>query len=142
MAAKNEKRTAPPRQKDFLEEIMTAKLDRIKFTDLVTAEASGPQLVVVPLPQGGQDLQTGWMLTVWLTHNRLIGQGPVGVSVPIGGISPPVEHVNAITERLLDKAREIRQKANEPPATPDANEMLDAIRRHAAQGPNGQGPPT
>lgn len=121
---------------------MTGKLNMIKFTDLVTAEASGPQLVVVPAPQGGQDLQVGWQLTVWLAHNMLIGQGPVGVTVPLGGISPPVELVQMITERLLDEARKIRQKANEPPATPDAADMMDAIRRQSGQGGNGQGPPT
>ena len=136
--AKNEGRVAPPRQKDFLEEIMRAKLDTIKFTDLVTPEASGPQLVVIPTPQG-QDLQVGWQLTVWLAHNMLIGQGPVGVTVPVGGISPNVQMVEAITTRLLDEARKVRQKANEPPATPDAAEMMEAIRN---QSRNGQGPPT
>lgn len=142
MGNKTPARDAPPRQKDFLEQAMTEKLNQIKFTDLVTAEASGPQLVVVPAQGGGQDLQVGWQLTVWLAHNMLIGQGPVGVTVPLGGISPPLEIVRVITEKLLDEARKVRQKANQPPATPDAAEMMEAIRRQAAQGPNGQGPPT
>lgn len=136
MAVKN---AAPPRQRDFLEETMTGVLDGIKFTDLVTAEASGPQIVVVPTQQGGQDLQVGWQLTVWLAHNRLLGQAPVGVTVPVGGMSPPVEMVKLVTGKLLDEARKIRQKANEPPATPDAADMMEALRRQSG---NGQGPPT
>ena len=127
---------APPRQREFLEEVMTGKLNTIRFTDLVTAEANGPSLVPVQTP-AGQDLQVGWYLTVWLAHNRLLGQGPVGVTVPVSGISPNMEMVKVITEKLLDEARKVRQKANEPPATPDAAEMMEAIRRQ-----NGQGPPT
>lgn len=133
---------APPRQRDFLEKVMTDKLAQVKFTDQVTAEAAGPQMILMPIPTGGQEWQMGWLLTVWLAHNRLIGQGPVGVTVPVNGLSPNVQLVEVITERLLDEARKVRQKANEPPATPDAAEMMEAIRRNSGQGGNGMGPPT
>jgi hypothetical protein len=104
------------KQRDRLEAIMDGVLGTIKLRDKCTGEASGPQLVAAQDANGGQGITVGWQLTVWLQHDKLLGQDPIGVSVPVGMMLPPSELVDRITRQLLEEARNIRFRANQEAA--------------------------
>jgi len=111
------------RQRERLETAMNGKLGEIKLKDKTVCEVSGPQLVYAPDQTGQPSLQLGWQLTLWLEHDRLIGQDPIGVTVPLAGLLPPVEIVESAVPYLLEEARKIRHRANSP--IPDATAMQD-----------------
>lgn len=122
-------------QKDRMTNIMDNVLGKIKLGDKVKGEASGPQLVASMDEQGNPGLQVGWQFTVWLDHNVLLGQDPVGVTVPVGALLPPVELVQQVTTRLLEEARRVRHEATQKasqPNLPDMGQVQAALR-------NGQG---
>lgn len=99
-------------QRERLTNVMDGALGKIKLGDKVKGEASGPQLVISTDPQGNQGPAIGWQLTVWLQHNKLVGQDPVGVTVPIGILLPHAGLVEQVTSQLLEEARRIRQEVN------------------------------
>jgi len=112
---------------------MTAKLKEIRLGDRTVAEASGPQLVVIGEgPQ--QQLKLGWILSVWLEHEKLIGMPPIIAGLPVSEIYPADALVDMITAKLLDQARTVRAQA-ENPQPPDAAAMMAALQ---AQQGNGQ----
>jgi hypothetical protein len=122
-------------QKERLTAIMDGALGSLKLADKCKGEASGPQLVNAIDPQGNPGLTIGWQFTVWLDHNKLIGQDPIGVTVPVGTLLPSRELVEMVTVKLLDAARELRQQANSPVPSqngqgqlPSMDEVLKTIR--------------
>jgi hypothetical protein len=80
-------------------------------------------------------LAVGWQLTVWLEHDKLLGQDPIGVSVPVPAMLPPAELVQRITHQLLENARKIRFGANQEAAGLQMPSM-DALK---GIGKNGRG---
>jgi hypothetical protein len=113
-------------QKERLTNLMDSALGKIKLNDRVKGEASGPQLVASVDPNGQQGLAVGWQLTVWLEHNVLLGQDPVGVTVPVGMMLPPADAVAQITSRLLEEARKIRHAASGP-SSPNGLPSMDQV---------------
>ena len=121
-------------QKERLTNIMDSAAGRIKLGDKIKCEASGPQLVMAPNQNGSLQLQLGWQFTLWLEHNKLIGQDPIGVTVPVGGLLPPAELVEQAVPYLLEEARKLRQQANSPAtATPSADEMIAQMKDMSRQ---------
>jgi len=99
-------------QRDRLNVLVANKLKKIRLGDQVTGETSGPQLVMVPDEKGQSALQYGWVIFVTLKHNKLIGQEPIGVMVPLAGVLPPDRLVEQAVEWLLEQCREARQQMN------------------------------
>jgi hypothetical protein len=104
------------RQADRLTNVMDGKLGKIKLSDKCKGEATGPQLVPAQDPNGAPTLTIGWQFTVWLEHDKLLGQDPVGASIPVPGLLPSAELVERVTAKLLDDARQIRFSANQEAA--------------------------
>jgi hypothetical protein len=89
----------------------------------VKGEAAGPQLVASLDENGNQGLTVGWQLTVWLDHNVLLGQDPVGVTVPMGALLPPADVVQQVTARLLEEARRVRHEVTQRASMPNLPDM-------------------
>ena len=118
-------------QRERFTNLMDSTLGKIKLGDKVKAEASGPQLVAAPDANGQPGLVVGWQLTVWLDHNVLLGQDPVGVTVPVGALLPAADFVVQITTRLLEEARRVRHEATQrasQPTLPDLNKVNAALQ--------------
>lgn len=116
-------------QKDRLTNLMDSTLGQIKLKDKCKGEASGPQLVYVMGPSGPQGVDMGWQFSVWLEHNVLIGQDPVGVTVPVNILLPSAEIVQTVTTRLLEEARKLRHQATEQVAAEGKASMAEAMRQ-------------
>jgi hypothetical protein len=116
-------------QQERLTSIMDGVLGKIKLTDKCKGEASGPQLVMAVDPAGNQGLTVGWQLTVWIQHDKLIGQDPVGVSVPVGVLLPPQEVVEQITRQLLEEARKRRFEMSSKISQESIASMGEAMRQ-------------
>ena len=107
---------------------------KIKLGDKIKCQASGPQIVVAPGADGVSKLQMGWQFTLWLEHNRLLGQEPVGVSAPVGiealggDMVPPAAILEGAVKAMLDKAREIRSERESLQQLPTAEDVLAAMR--------------
>lgn len=116
-------------QRDRLSNMMDGALGKIKLGDKCKGEASGPQLVAALDDNGQPGLQVGWQLTVWLEHNVLLGQDPVGVTVPVPVLLPSADMITAITARLLDGARDVRQQANAQASSSGLPSMDEITKR-------------
>jgi hypothetical protein len=116
-------------QRDRLTNLMDSILGKIKLSDKVKGEASGPQLVYVMGPDGPAGVDMGWQFTVWLEHNKLLGQDPVGVTVPVNILLPSEDIVRVVTTRLLDEARKMRHQATETVAAEGKASMAEAMRQ-------------
>ena len=122
-------------QRERMTNLMDQTLGKIRLRDQVKGEASGPQLVATQDQQGQPGLAVGWQFTVWLNHNVLVGQDPIGVTVPVGALLPAAPLVEQITTRLLEEARRVRHEATQAassPALPDMGQAMASLR-------NGQG---
>ncbi len=117
---------------DRLTNLMDSIVGKLKMGDKIKCQASGPQVVIAPNPANGQaEIQIGWQFSLWLEHDKLIGQDPVGVSGAMGGApaQPPQPLLEGIVKNLLEQARDIRAKANNPMiATPTADDMIASMR--------------
>ncbi|MGH9920224.1 MAG: hypothetical protein ACRD6W_15325 [Nitrososphaerales archaeon] len=117
--------------RDKLAQVCVSKLSQIKLTDKVLVDVSGPQLVVGPHPQTKRPHQTmGWQLTVWLEHNKLVGQDPIGVTVGLMSLLPPQAAFERATEMLLEECRRIRDGANSPKLPEFTDEQRAELMRH------------
>lgn len=125
-----------PRQRDRIEEIMGDRLSAIKLGDSCTIEVCGPVHVPALDNQGRQAMALGWNITLWLGHNKLIGQDPIYVSVPLGAVMIDEATLITVTDKLLDEARKIRAKAENPGQVASLEEMIQA----AGGSKNGNGP--
>jgi hypothetical protein len=115
---------------------MNGKLREIRLGDRTVAEVSGPQLV--PIGEGpNQQFRIGWFLITWLEHDKLLGQPPIGVGIPVAELWPQEALVEMITAKMLEQARDLRTMAERPPETPDAAAMMAELQRQAAAA-NGQ----
>ena len=119
------------KQCDRLTNIMDGKLGQIKLGDKCKGEASGPQLVPAVDEEGRPGFTTGWQLTVWLEHDKLLGQDALGYSVPVPMLLPPAELVERITTQLLESARENAKLARELSA-PDRLQRHDDVEARGA----------
>jgi hypothetical protein len=115
---------------------MTQRLKETRLGDRVICEVSGPQIVQVQDETGAMKMTIGWQLLVWLEHERLLGQPPIGVGVPIGGLLPEEHFVETVTTKMLEQARDYRMQAeSQLEGPPNAEQVMAMIR--AGQG-NGQ----
>ena len=127
-----------PRQRDRIEEVMTDRLNQIKLGDTATIEVSGPHYVPPFMTPQGQPV-LGWTLTLYLAHNKLIGQPPVFVSGPIGALMLDDVALHSLTDQMLEKARQARAEVENPQAQqPDAAAMMRELQARAPV--NGSGP--
>lgn len=111
---------------------MDNAIAKSKLTDKAKCEASGPQLVAAMDSNGQPGLQVGWQLTIWLDHNVLLGQDPIGVTVPVAALLPDSNLVVQIASRLLEEARKVRHEATQQASRPDLPDMAqvsEALRR-------------
>jgi hypothetical protein len=116
-------------QRDRFTNLMDGELGKIKLKDKCKGEASGPQLVYAQDPNGNVGMTVGWQLTVWLEHNVLLGQDPIGVTVPVGVLLPTADMVTDITARLLEEARKLRHQATEQISAESKQSMTEAMRQ-------------
>ena len=125
------------KQCDRLTNLIDGELGRIKLNDKAKGEASGPHTVPV-VNEAGQIVNwtNGWNFTVWLEHNVLLGQDPVGVTIPVATLLPTADMVRQITPVLLERARQLRHEQTEEAKRPQMPSM-DALRQI---GSNGQRP--
>jgi hypothetical protein len=59
--------------------------------------------------------QIGWQVTVYLKHNKLLGQPPVTSTMPLPGLIPVDLDFKRVVTHLLQKAMEGREEANNKP---------------------------
>jgi hypothetical protein len=116
-------------QRDRFTNLMDSELGKLKLKDKCKGEASGPQLVYAQDPNGNVGMTVGWQLTVWLEHNVLLGQDPIGVTVPVGVLLPTADMVTQITARLLEEARKLRHQATEQISAESKQSMTEAMRQ-------------
>lgn len=99
-------------------EMCNHKFQELRLTDKGGVDVTGPGYVVAPDDNGNPSLQVGWTVTVWLKHNKLIGEPDLGVMVPLRGVLPPDLAFNQVVGMLLENARDLRAKMSEPQAPP------------------------
>ena len=127
-----------PRQRDRIEEVMTDRLNKIKLGDTATIEVSGPHYVPPFMTPQGQPV-LGWTFTLYLAHNKLIGQEPIFVSGPIGAVMLSDAALQGLTDQMLEKARQTRTEMESPQTPqPDAAAMMRQLQEQQAA--NGNGP--
>lgn len=120
-------------QTERLTNIMNQEAGTLKMGDKIVCEAHGPQIVVAPDENGTPAMTMGWQLTLWLNHNKLIGQDPVGVTVPVGVMLPNELMVRQATRYLLEEARKVRDRANSPVQTTDGNGQPEDMQAFLAK---------
>lgn len=121
-------------QRERLTNLMDNALAKIKLSDKAKGEASGPQLVAAMDDNQNPGLVVGWQFTVWLEHNVLLGQDPLGVTVPVGTLLPASDFVVQITTRLLEEARRVRQEVTQRASKPDLPDMGQVQKALRGQG--------
>lgn len=106
--------TRIPAKVEWLRNAVGTYLEKQQFNDKITVDVTGPQLVNGPDPGNPQQmvLQNGWIVMITLEHNMLVGQDPVGASLPIAGVMPPLMAFQRAAEMCLERCRQVRDEAN------------------------------
>jgi len=90
-----------------------------------TVDVVGPTLVLAPDAQGNPAAQIGWQVTVWLAHDMLLGQPPVGASMPLPAVMPSDSDWKRCVTHLFEQCLSARAQANNPNPV-DANSGIPA----------------
>lgn len=101
----------PRSQRERIHDLVDDHIQKLKFTDAVTTDVSGPQLI-----RGPRGVEEGWQILVTIKHNLLLGQPPIGVSIGVFGLLPPDSVFQQVGATLLEKAREERHRQETVPA--------------------------
>lgn len=115
------------KRREHLEALAWKRLKAVRMGDDVSVEVSGPSTQFVQMPNQPPNFALGYCFLLTLGHN-LLGKPPITAPAVIPTLEIPDTEVANIVDQLLEAARNLRAKLQDPGKPGD--DLGAALRRN------------